>query len=127
MTRVYDPATQCCTKNGIERKYPIRNFESCRETRVPRAGVQAEGRRRDAGQRAAPRFPTATGRPASYVPAELHDKCYDTCRSKRSECDEKFTKRMKHACTNTYPVPGTPNRVLHGEGGAVQQGGHRAR
>jgi len=110
VTRVYDPETQCCTKNGIERKYPIRNFENCRETRVPRPGFKPKGGG-GCGPEGGPQVPNGYKKASFLRACRLHDRCYDTCRSKRSECDEKFTKRMKNACKNTYPVPGTRNRV----------------
>ena len=83
---------------------------SCRETRVPRPGFKPKGGG-GCGPEGGPQVPNGYKKASFLRACRLHDRCYDTCRSKRSECDEKFTKRMKNACKNTYPVPGTPNRV----------------
>lgn len=105
VTRVYDPKTECCTEHGIEQKYPIRNYARCRKTRVPRKGYKSNGRGR-CGPDDGPEVPQGYRAASFRAACRAHDKCYDTCRSDRSECDEKFAKRVKRACTSTYPTPG---------------------
>ena len=85
------------------------------ECKLPRDASRARGSSRrgggGCGPEGGPQVPNGYKKASFLRACRLHDRCYDTCRSKRSECDEKFTKRMKNACKNTYPVPGTPNRV----------------
>ncbi|MEZ5102330.1 MAG: hypothetical protein R3C15_21520 [Thermoleophilia bacterium] len=100
-SRVYDPATQCCTEYGIEPKYPIRYFERCRKTRVPREGYVPEAN--GCGPKGGPKFPDKVGR-ADFRPAcDAHDICYGTCRSDRDACDAQFARQLKRACQRAYP------------------------
>ena len=109
VSRVYDPDTQCCTKYGIERKYPIRNFEACRKTRVARAGHKPKGGG-GCGPEDGPKFPDGYKRASFLGACRAHDICYDTCRSDRRKCDRKFAERMRNACKRAYPVPGRNRR-----------------
>jgi len=105
VSRVYDPKTECCTKDGIEQKYPIRRYERCRKTRVPRAGYKPKGGG-GCGPEGGPKFPDGYKKASFLGACQAHDRCYDTCRSDRSECDEKFAKRVRRACASAYPVRG---------------------
>jgi len=100
-THTYDPAKQCCTKNGIEQKYPIQNFERCRETRVKHDAFKLDPKDLycgPKGKRAADHYGKANFLPACVE----HDKCYSTCKSDKTACDDAFTKAITAACNGAY-------------------------
>ena len=69
-------------------------------------GVQAKGGGGGCGPEGGPKFPNGYKKASFLGACQAHDKCYDTCRSDRSECDEKFAKRVRRACASAYPVRG---------------------
>lgn len=101
VTRMYDPKTQCCTEYGIERKYPIRYFERCRKTRVPRPGYKPTSN--GCGPAGGPKVPDSFGKASFLDACNKHDICYGTCKSNRHTCDKKFGKRLRRACRGAYP------------------------
>ena len=99
-SRMYNPKTQCCTDYGIERKYPIRYFERCRKTRVPRAGFKPTSN--GCGPAGGPKVPDKFGKASFLKACNKHDICYGTCKSDRKACDKKFGQRLRAACRGAY-------------------------
>jgi hypothetical protein len=99
-THMYNPKTQCCTEYGIEPKYPIRYYGRCEKTRVPRAGYKPTSN--GCGPAGGPKVPNGFGKASFLDACNKHDRCYGTCRSNRRLCDERFGRRLRRACTNTY-------------------------
>jgi hypothetical protein len=55
------------------------------------------------GPKGGPRISNTFGK-ANFKPACVaHDRCYDTCRAKKAECDARFFRAMTTACGNAYP------------------------
>ncbi|MEZ5098570.1 MAG: hypothetical protein R3C15_01920 [Thermoleophilia bacterium] len=100
VSRVYDPETQCCTEHGIEQKYPIRIYERCRKTRVPRPGYEPTSN--GCGPKGGPKVSDTFGKASFLEACNAHDICYGTCKSDRDACDKRFGKQLRRACRNAY-------------------------
>jgi hypothetical protein len=99
----YNPDTECCTDGGVQPKYPIKNFVLCEQTRVKRKGFKPDESKYYCGPADRPPFPDVFGK-ANFLPhCKKHDRCYDTCRSDRKECDRDFCEGLFKACANAYP------------------------
>jgi hypothetical protein len=95
----YDRETECCTKHGVTKKYPIHYFNWCEETRVPHKGFKPSSN--GCGTKEHPvanRFGKANFKPA----CDAHDICYGTCGKPKSECDERFCNAVHAACRAAY-------------------------
>ena len=99
-SRVYDPKTQCCTDYGIEPKYPIRIFERCRKTRVPKPDYKPTAN--GCGPKGGPKVSDTFGKASFLEACNAHDICYGTCKSDRDACDERFGKQLRAACKSAY-------------------------
>jgi hypothetical protein len=99
-SQIYDPKTQCCTKHGIEQKYPIHHLERCRDTLVPRKGFKPSSNGCGTnGQQ----FAHSYGKAHWLSVCNSHDLCYDTCGKSKEDCDGRFEKDIVHACKAAYP------------------------
>ncbi len=107
-TRVYDPSTQCCTKHGIQEKYPVRNLEACRETLTPHPGYKATSN--GCGPEDGPKFPDAYKKANFRNACDAHDICYGTCGSDEVKCNDRFCNALKRTCANAYPRKSSRNR-----------------
>src|SRR5262249_11610437 len=101
--QVYDPATQCCTPNGLQNRYPIADLGSCPE-RVANPGHVASSH-----------ICRSLHIPASFGLAHFsacclaHDLCYDTCYStvtgsgkSQADCDGEFQACLSAQCQQEY-------------------------
>lgn len=103
-SKAYDPEKECCTKGfGPQQKYPIERLYYCTETRTARPGVQPEPN--GCGTK---NFPVQSkfGKADFTAACNQHDICYDTCKSDKTACNDKFYELMQTECKRAYPVKG---------------------
>jgi hypothetical protein len=100
----YNPVTQCCTRSGVQQKYPIVNLAACpNRVRHPGYVPQANGCGAAAGPKFPDRFPPGSPTGANFGRCcNAHDICWGTCNSNKSDCDSFFLDCLKDECRTAF-------------------------
>jgi hypothetical protein len=108
-SKKYDPATQCCTKTGVEPKNSGWDYTACQPTLARRPGFKPKaGFCGPAGARVPDGY-----KAASFLPAcGAHDLCYSKCGMTQSDCDTQFRADLLKICEKTYP-PTSPTSAAN--------------
>jgi hypothetical protein len=116
----YDPATQCCTANGPQRKNPIQTIAYC-PNKVPHPGyvIPPPNGCGGAGSVFNPVIPNHFGAANFLQCCNPHDDCYGSCNSAKATCDNNFLTCLTASCDAAYPPPGIINSILRSNCHAV--------
>jgi len=100
----YDPATQCCTANGAQRKNPIQNTAYC-PNKVSHPGYEPkfDGCGSYASAFNPHRVPQRFFAADFYHCCKPHDICYGTCNGEKDGCDNTFGSCLAQSCGAAYP------------------------